>query len=119
MKKQSEDFRRGGVGFSTPKKGKSFKQAKLAVSGRKLKIYEGYDSNSEASAKTAATMQKKGRGRPTSTVKRGPKRKVFPQTNKRKAKTNASSVISHLFSNQKIRGPTKQNLVKENVLFYL
>ena len=84
VKKQSEGRR---VGFETPVKGKTFKQAKLAVSGRKLKIYEANDV-SEASAITAPTSAKRGRPR-----KAAPVKIKFPPSNKRKAKVNASAVI--------------------------
>lgn len=90
MKKQSEARK---VGFLTPKKGKTFKQAKLAVSGRKFKINEALEDSYELSIKTAATQSK--RGRPKKTV---PNKKAFPRTNKRKAKINASSVIKQMYS---------------------
>jgi len=46
------------VGLVTPKKRKTFKQAKLAVSGRKFKINEAIDDSYELSGKTAATLKK-------------------------------------------------------------
>jgi len=63
------------------------------VSGKKFKIYESPDSGSEASDRTAATLTKK-RGRP---AKSKASKVSFPKTDKRKAKTNASSVIKQLY----------------------
>jgi len=89
------------VGFQTPtKKSKSFRQARLAVSGRKFKLYKGEDDYIDALTATADTTQKK-RGRPRKQA--SPKIK-FPGTDKRKAKVNASSVIKQLYSHSKTRG---------------
>ena len=65
VKKSSEGRR---AGFQTPKKGKTFRQAKLAVSGRKFKLIDEEDGF--VSAKTAAeTLRKIGRPRMQKTPK--------------------------------------------------
>ena len=84
VKKTSEGRR---AGFQTPKKGKTFRQAKLAVSGRKFKLIDEEDGF--VSAKTAPETQRKI-GRPRN--QKTPKQK-FERTSKRLAKLNASSII--------------------------
>ena len=100
MKKQSSGRR---VGFHTPEKKKSFRQAKLALSGRRLKVVKNEEDSSDAlanTAETAATTNKK-RGRP----RKNPCTSMnFPQTSKRAAKSNASAMVKLLYSQSKIRG---------------
>jgi len=122
VKKQSEGIKSRGLGFETPRKGKTFKQAKLAVSGsgNKLNIYQDYNQNaySNASVATAPTTHAK-RGRPQRQQQSAEKVK-FPRKSKRKAKVNASSVIKQLYSNSKIRSASrKQRMVVDDMLFYL
>ena len=77
MKKQSGGKR---VGFHTPeKKKKAFKQARLAVSGRKFKLYKSEEDSCDSFANTIDTTSRK-RGRPR---KSASPNKKFPQTGKR------------------------------------
>ena len=85
------------VCFSTPKKGKTFRQARLSVSGRKFKINEIADMASEASAKTAATLRKNGR----KVKKPADKSGSFSKKTKRQAKKNATTSIKQLYSHSK------------------
>ena len=78
------------VGFKTPTKGKTFKQTRLAIQGKKMKIYAtAADDYTDISAATAATAK---RGRPF-----GSKNKNVKAVT-RKAKTEANSVIKQLYS---------------------
>ena len=77
VKKQSGGRR---VGFHTPeKKKKSFKQARLAVSGRKFKLYKTEEDSCDSLANTVDTTSRK-RGRPRKSPTPAMK---FPKTGKR------------------------------------
>lgn len=98
------------IGFSTPTKHrKSFKQAKLEVKGKQIRIYQGYDSSVE---QTAATQASRGRPR-KSTPRKKPSFKIAAAN--RRAKVAAGSVIKQLYDNSR----SKDRLFQNNHLFYL
>ena len=101
MKKQSEGIR---LGFETPTKKKTFKQAKLEVAGKNMRLYEeaSITDHRNFSAETAPTTSAKPRGRPRNITT--PVKVKLPRKSNRKAKVKATSVIKHLYTNSKKRG---------------
>lgn len=119
--KQRDDGKR--VGFQTPTrrfKSKSFKQAKLAVTqnGRNLRIDHAgsEDALSFTESHTALNTSVAKRGRPRKSTQAASADKQL-KSGRRKAKVNASSVISQLYSNSKQR-LSRQRMVKDDILFY-
>ena len=92
------------MGFETPTKKKTFKQAKLEVAGKNMRLYEATPNadHRHFSAETAPSTSAKPRGRPRNITT--PVKVKFPRKSNRKAKVNATSVIKHLYTNSKKRG---------------
>ena len=91
------------MGFETPTKKKTFKQAKLEVAGKNMRLYEAsVTDHRNFSAETAPTTSAKPRGRPRNDST--PVKVKHPRKSNRKAKVKATSVIKHLYTNSKKRG---------------
>ena len=107
------------MGFETPTKKKTFKQAKLEVAGKNMRLYEASVSDHRNfSAETMPTTSAKPRGRPRNDCTT-PVKVRQPRKSNRKAKVKATSVIKHLYTNSKKRGKSLEKLVKNDTLFYI
>ena len=106
------------MGFETPTKKKTFKQAKLEVAGKNMRLYEAsVTDHRNFSAETAPTTAAKSRGRPRNDST--PVKVRLPRKSNRKAKVKATTVIKHLYTNSKKRGKDLETLVKNDKLFYI
>ena len=108
------------MGFETPTKKKTFKQAKLEVAGKNMRLYEAASTTDHRnfSAETAPTTAAKSRGRPRNDSTT-PVKVRLPRKSNRKAKVKATTVIKHLYTNSKKRGKDLETLVKNDKLFYI